>query len=165
MRPCNFENALTEAEIACRAAVERVGDVRVYRATNPGEPDCDVFDIGHIATGDMAAFPATCYHWRAQLDLYRRDRTALQQALMRLLAAFPVNDDNRQEDDLRENSNVLALRIAPETNAVSAVSTTAVETGKDERTVPCWTASVLFDVVFSARRDEPDGGTEREARP
>lgn len=152
MRECDFIDALTEAEKACAECVSRLfGGRRTYRATNPGDPDCNVFDIGHLQAGEGATFRPRCYHFRAHLDLYRRDRTALQRDLMRMLDALPIGADNDEEATLREASNVLTFRIAPETGAVPDVTAEDVAQGKDARPVPCWAASVSMDVVFMAR--------------
>jgi len=152
MKECDFADALTEAEKACALCCKGMFDgVKTYRATNPGDPDCNVFDIGYLATGECATFDATAYHWRGQLDLYRRDRTALQRDIMRILAALPVNADNRAEADLRETSNVLQFRVAPETKGVSEIVTANVNPDKDAKPIPTYTASVTFDIVFQAR--------------
>ena len=91
------------------------------------------------------------YCYRAQLDLYRRDRTALQRDIMRILQALPIGADNNSEAELRETSNVLNFRVAPEPNAVTSITTTDVSPDKDAKQIPCWTATVVFDVVFVAR--------------
>lgn len=152
MVECDFIDALTEAERACALRVGALfGGVETYRAANPGAPDCNVFDIGRMATGATATFDARAYHWRASLELYRRDRTALQRDIMRILAALPVNADSRAEDELRETSNVIQLRVAPEDGAVSGIEARDVRHAKDEKPIPCWTATVQLDAVFLAR--------------
>lgn len=152
MKECDFESSLTEAEIACKSKLHGLFDnVQTKRSTNPGLPDCNVFDIGYLYTPDGTTFNPCAYHWRAQLDLYRRDRTVLQKEIMRVLAAFPVNADYRPDDDLRANSNVLQFRVAPETRAVSEITTTQVGTDKDAKPIMTYTATIQFDVVFQAR--------------
>ena len=152
MTECDFTDALTEAERACAGCVAQLfGGAKTYRGANPGDPDCNVFDIGHLHVGANTTFRSAAYCFRAQLDLYRRDRTALQRDLMRILDALPIGADCGAEADLRRSSNVLHFRVAPESGAVGGVSATDVSQDKDAKPVPCWTASVLFDVVFQAR--------------
>jgi len=152
MRECDFEDSLTFAEKACAGCVAQLFDrVKTYRATNPGDPDCNVFDIGHLDIGDNTTFGSAAYCFRASLDLYRRDRTALQRDIMRILAALPIGADSNAEADIRQTSNVLAFRVAPQANAIGDVSATDVSADKDANSVPCWTAQVALDVVFQAR--------------
>ena len=152
MIECDYVDSMTFAEKACAGCLAQLFDrVKTYRATNPGDPDCQVFDIGYLQTGDQATYNAPAYHFRAQLDLYRRDRTALQKDLMRILQALPVNADNNSEAELRETSNVLQLRVAPETQNGMAISTANVNQDKDAKPILCYTSTVLFDVVFQAR--------------
>jgi len=152
MQECDFQDAMTVAEKACAGCVAQLFDrVKTYRATNPGDPDCNVFDIGHLHIGENTTFASAAYCFRAQLDLYRRDRTALQRDIMKILAALPIGADNNAEADLRQTSNVIVFRVAPETNAVGSIATADVSQDKDAKSVPCWTATVLFDVVFQAR--------------
>ena len=152
MKECDFADALTLAEKACAGSVAQLFDrVKTYRATNPGDPDCQVFDIGHLHLGENTTFASHAYCFRAQLDLYRRDRTMLQKDLMRILQALPIGADNNAEAELRETSNVLTFRVAPETSAVGGITTADVSTDKDAKPIPCWTATVTFDVVFQAR--------------
>lgn len=152
MKECVFEDAMTEAEKACAGSVAQLFDrVKTYRGTNPGDPDCQVFDIGHLHIGENTTFNSAAYCYRAQLDLYRRDRTALQRDIMRILQALPIGADNNAEAELRETSNVLNFRVAPEPNAVTSITTTDVSPDKDAKQIPCWTATVVFDVVFVAR--------------
>lgn len=154
MKEVPFEESLTAAEIACKNALHSLFDrVESKRATNPGMPDCNVFDIGYVATGDTLTFPSSAYHFRAALDLYRRDRTELQRAIMRILATLPINEDNNIEANLRETSNVVHFRVAPETNAVTAITTTNVNPDKDAKPIPTYTVTVSFDVVFMAKRN------------
>ena len=153
MRKCEFEDALTEAEKACRRYVARlIGErVKVYRFANPGETECAVFDIGNFYQGDLGLARAKSYHWRAALDIYHRDHDELQRLAMRLIGALPVSEDNAALEDLRAESNVLVFRLAPESNAVSAIETANVEPARGGASVPCYTLRVLFDVVFAAR--------------
>ena len=70
MKECTFEDAMTEAEKACAGSVAQLFDrVKTYRGTNPGDPDCQVFDIGHLHIGENTTFNSTAYCYRAQLDL------------------------------------------------------------------------------------------------
>lgn len=150
MKACEFEDALTEAEKAATAFIREMFDgAKTYRATNPGDPDCQVFDIGYLNIGDNTTFPSAAYCFRGQLDICRRDRTVLQREIMRMLNRFPVNQDYQTED--LEETNLLCVRIAPETRAVSEITTVNVNPNKDDNPIPCYSATVLFDVVFMAR--------------
>ena len=68
MTPCTFADSLTNAEKACRTAIASIfdGALKVYRFANPGVPDCAVFDIGYLQTGEHATFKAPAYHFRAK---------------------------------------------------------------------------------------------------
>lgn len=156
--PTSFETSLEEAERACFDELVRVLKLRTgvnaYIGISDGNPDCMVFDIGYIQTGEMTAFPASNYHFRASAEFYSRNRTTLQRTLMRLLEAMPIGHEF-SPDSVLADTNVVNFRIAPETNAVGQITTTAVQMGKDGKTVPTFTATVLFDVVFlTGERDE-----------
>lgn len=151
MREVTFDEALTKAEEACAAHIGEAIGVRAFVGANPGSPDCAVFDVGCLCTGDHAAFRADAYHFRARLDLFCRRRDGLQRMVMRLLAAFPVNADIAADSPLRQSSNVLVLRVAPEANAVTAASVTEVQARKDASPVPTYSCSASLDVVFRAR--------------
>lgn len=153
MKECEGVDALTNAEKACREVLQRLIGGKVYRFHNPGDPDCAVFDIGYMQTGDLAMCDSKSYHWRATLDIYRRDHDELQREIMRLLLALPVNADIRREDDLRENSNVIVFRVAPEAQNVGQIVVADVQTVKDGKPIPCYTCPIRFDVVFAARFD------------
>lgn len=154
MKPCEFEDAMGAAEIACAQHIVKNTGMTVCVGTNDkGLVDCAVFDIGYLQTGEHATFPAGAYHFRARLDIYRRTRKDVQKAIMRLLASFPINADVNAAADLRENSNVIVFRIAPVTQGVSEITTADVQQVKDAKPIRCWTATALFDVVFRARFD------------
>lgn len=153
MTECNGEEALTNAEKACKDALAKIVGGRVYRFHNPGDPDCAVFDMGYMQTGDLALCDSKSYHFRAVLDLYRRDHDELQRAVMRLLLNLPVNADIRMDDDLREKSNVIVFRIAPEVQTVGQIVFADIQPVKDGKPIHCYTCPVRFDVVFAARFD------------
>lgn len=150
MKECDFEDSLETAEIACKEHLERRLGWNIRRSAAKGLADEAVFDIGHLQTGDQMAFPAKAFHWRAQLDIYRRDRSELQKALMRVIQAFPINRDTNADADLRESSNVELFRIALETNAVSAITRTEVTPPGAAGPMLTNVATILFDVVFRA---------------
>ena len=150
MKECNFEDSLEAAEIACKQELERRLGIKILRSASTGLPDEAVFDIGHLQSGEQMGFPATAYHWRAQLDIYRRDRSELQKMIMRVVRAFPINRDMKADAELREGSNVDLFRIALETNAVSAITRTDVTPPNKENSMQTHVVSILFDVVFVA---------------
>lgn len=149
MKEVEFTDALTEAEKACTAKVKGLFRHPTHRCLNPGVPDCQVFDIGYLYTGDNATFDSASYHWRGTLELYRRDRTEMQRDIMKILEALPCNADYHQ--DGMDGTNVLCFRVAPETRSVSEITTANINPNKDESPIPCFTCTVAFDVVFQAR--------------
>ena len=153
MREVTFEESLTKAEAACAAHLAAFLGTKVYIDSNPDVPDCAVFNIGYLYSGEHNAFRAQAYHFRGSLDLFCRSRPELQKMAMRILANFPVNADIDPESPLRTESNVLVLRVPVETNALSSVQRTDVQSRRDARAVPTYTCSVAFDVVFRARFD------------
>lgn len=153
MKPCTFDESLTLAEVACAQHINKVTGMTVRVAVNKGDPDCAVFDIGYLATGEHMTYSASAYHFRAKLDIYRRTRDEVQRAIMRLLDSFPINADTNADADLRENSNVITFRMSPQTQGISETTTCDVQQVKDAKPIPCWTATALFDVVFRARFD------------
>lgn len=154
MKECTYEESLELAEIACAQHIYKTTDMTVCVATNDkGLTDCAVFDIGYLQTGEHATFKASAFHYRAKLDIYRRNRREVQQAIMRILKTFPINADVNAMDELRENSNVIVFRISPQTQGVSEVTTVDVQQVKDAKAIRCFTVTVLFDVVFRVRFD------------
>ena len=152
MKPCTFDESLETAETACAQHIHKTTGMTVCVATNDkGRTDCAVFDIGYLQTGEHLAFKAGSYHFRAKLDIYRRERREVQRAIMRLVASFPINADVNAMDNLRENSNVLLFRLSPQTQGISEITTTDVQQVKDTKAIRCFTATALFDVVFRAR--------------
>ena len=151
MIECDFQDSMTVAEKACKEHVAKFIGMKVYRDSNPGDPDCGVFNIGYLQTGEHAMYRAEAYHFRAQLELFRRDRTELQRQIMRLLESFPVNADTNVQAEIRDTSNVQVFRIAPETRAVGEVVRTDLNTEKDGQPIITFTCTILFDVVFRAR--------------
>ena len=152
MKPCEFEDSLGLAEYACAQHIHVRTGMMVCIATNDrGAPDCAVFDIGYLQTGEFAAFPSSAFHFRAKLDIYRRSRPDLQKAIMCLLASFPINADQNADAELRENSNVIVFRVAPQTQGISEISTVDIQPTKDAKAIRCWCATVQFDVVFRSR--------------
>ena len=153
MKNCTFEESLGLAEIACANHIFKTTGFKVRIAVNRGDPDCAVFDIGYLCTGEHTVFQAQAYHFRAKLDIYNRSREEVQRSIMTLLRSFPVNADINSSSELREEGNVVLLRVAPQTQAISEITTTDVQQIKDAKPILCFTATVLFDVVFHAPRD------------
>lgn len=149
--PYSYEGSLAQAEEACFNCIASVLELDIGKTAtigiSKGMPEAAVFDIGHLAIGDTMAFPAFAHCFRASLELYNRDRSALQGWIMRLLSTFPVNRWYNADAAVREDANVLHFRVAPETGAVSKITTTTVSNSNSGE-VPTWVATVLFDVVF-----------------
>ena len=152
MKECDFLDSLTIAEKACADVFCEIFRTRTFICANRGCPDCNVFDIGFVQSGDQMAYDSDAYHFRAKLDMYRRDRSELQRDIMKLLAELPIGQDSRVESTLRENSNVVCFRIATETRAISEISTASVAPENDASPIPCYLATVQFDVVFAVVR-------------
>lgn len=153
MNQCDFQDAMTRAEIACGEHLAKFLGVPVYLDANPDNPDCGVFNIGYMYTGEHNAYRASAYHFRGTLELFCRNRTELQRTIMRLLDHYPINADCRADDELRQTSNVLVFRIPLETRAVGEVVRTDIQTKKDAKPILTYNATVSFDVVFQARFD------------
>ena len=152
MKPCTFEDALSEAETACAEHIYQTTGMTVCVATNDrGLTDCAVFDIGRLDSGEVAAFPSNAWHFRASVDLYNRDRAALQRWIMLILEGMHIGRNWFSGHHLREDSNVTNFQVAPEANAVSEIKTTNVSTSTNAQPVPTYTASVEFDVVFISK--------------
>ncbi len=150
-----YEQSLANAEAACfRALCAATGFApgkNAYLGVNPGNPDCLVFDAGASQTAALNAFAATVAHFRAQADFYARDRAALQRLVMRVRRLLPT-DEEADPLSIREGSCVVQFRLAPEAGNPSALKTAEVQTARDERPVPTWTASAVFDLVFLTPR-------------
>ena len=153
MKECAFHETLTMAETSCANALKNYlpEDMPVFRFENPGRADCAVFDIGSPRTGDLFAVKAKSLHYRGKLTLYRRDRDHLQQTIMSLVEAFPINADFSDDHELRESSNVKLLRVAPETNCISEITRETVMTRGGE--VATCSVMIFFDIVFAVRFD------------
>ena len=153
--PDETANALTRAENACaRVLCELLGlrpGVNFTVATSLGLPDCAVFDIGHLSSGEVAAFPSNAWHFRANADLYNRDRAELQRWIMLILDGMHIGRNWFADHPLREDTNVANFQVAPDENAVSGIKTATVSTSTNAQPVPTYTASVEFDVVFVSK--------------
>ena len=168
--PSTFEASLGEAEDACFEALCRILDLRAgvtaFIGANDGRPDCAVFDIGTLQTGDMTTYRAERFHFRGQADLYNRNRRTLQAWLMRIVAALPVQRHGGTESFLRAETNVLQFRVVPETSAISGITSADIETATAGKKIPTYTATVTFDIVFragvrdTAAAESPDGEDE-----
>lgn len=156
MKTYDFEESMTAAEEACFnhicGKLAMKPRVNAYISINPGNPDCIVFDIGGGYTGDLNTWPANYMHMRAKMDIYARSRQQVQRTIMRTVRAFPTLPQNNG-DFLVEDSNVVQMRLAPDSGNPSEITTTAVETGNDKAPVPCFVATISFDVVFACPRD------------
>lgn len=165
--PSTFEASLGEAEDACFEALCRILDlqsgVSAYIGSNDGKPDCMVFDIGALQTGDGTTYRADRFHFRGQADLYNRNRRKLQSWLMRILAGLPVQRFGGTESNLRADTNVVQFRVVPEPTAISSVTSTEIETGTANKKIPTFVATATFDIVFkagvraTAAAESPDG--------
>ena len=150
MKECSYEESLTFAEEICAGYIaEKLGipDHAFFLGVNPGNADCAVFDIGQNYTGDLITFLAPCAHFRAQLDLYSRDRAELQKLIMRCRRFMPI-DAEHDPDGLVERGNVIQLRLSPEAANPSAIKTVELEISTDQKKIAAWTVTVTFDVVF-----------------
>lgn len=153
MREVTMEEAMTKAEEACALHLQSFLGCKIYLDANPDNPDCGVFNIGYMYTGEHNAFRASAYHFRGQLELFCRNRHELQRMVMRLLDHFPVNRDCDEGSPLRETSNVMCLRLPIETRAVDTILRTDIQTRKDANPILTYTTTVQFDVVFRCRFD------------
>ena len=150
MKECSYEESLTFAEEICAGYIaEKLGipDHAFFLGVNPGNADCAVFDIGQNYTGDLNTFHSPCAHFRAQLDLYSRDRAELQKLIMRCRRFMPI-DAEHDPDGLLERGNVIQLRLSPEAANPSAIKTVELELSTDQKKLAAWTVTVTFDVVF-----------------
>lgn len=165
IEPDSKENALTQAEDACaRVLCELLGlrpGVTFTVATSTGLPDCAVFDIGRLASGEVAAFPSNAWHFRASVDLYNRNRAELQRWIMLILDGMHIGRNWFAEHSLREDTNVANFQVAAEDNGVSEITTTAVSASTNAQPVPTYTASVAFDVVFISK-GSGEGNTDAQ---
>ena len=154
MREFDYIDSLTVAEEACAKRLADFLGKAVWRGVNPGETDCGVFNIGWLQTGEHCCYDAEALHFRASLSLFGRDRTNLQRDIMRILAAFPMNADLRVDDPLREESNVLVFRVAPEARAVGEALPTDVNVMTNAAPVLAYSATLAMDVVFRTSRPQ-----------
>lgn len=155
--PIQQDEALYEAERTCFDKLVQVMGLQgegidAFISTNGGKVECAVFDIGYPQTGETTGFPATTHHWRAQLEMYSRNRRQLQKWIMRLMLAFPNAPTQGVASELYQNTTVKVLRIAPETRAVSEITTTELKSDPAKAGVNAFTCSVAFDVVFTIGR-------------
>ena len=154
MKECTYEESLSMAEVACAKHIVNKTGMTVCVGTNDkGLTDCAVFDIGYLYTGEHATYQARAFHFRAKLDIYRRIRKDVQVAVMNILRHFPINADMNADADLRQSSNVIVFRIAPQTQGIGEITTVDMQQVKDKRPVRCFTCTVQFDVVFRAAFD------------
>lgn len=148
------ENALIEAEEACLRKICEIlnfrAGVNAFICVQPGLTDCCVFDIGNVQTGDQTSYPAGMFHFRGNLTFYAVNRKSIQRSIMRLLLALPNAPQQSRQNSMIEDSNVIVFRIAPETNAIGAISTVAVQAANNKPEIEVFTAVVSFDIVFSA---------------
>lgn len=160
--PTNRERALEEAEIAafnylCHVMKFTPGR-DAYISTNPGKtPECMVFDIGQLYTGDGNVFKCDTFHFRGQADFYSRKREDLQRKIMRLLSAFPYTGTQAgvQNTGL-SNTNVGRFRIVPESNCITEIKTVTIPVAGNVSGVAGYCFTALFDTVFYAGKREPE---------
>ncbi|MBR2919912.1 MAG: hypothetical protein IKC27_00965 [Kiritimatiellae bacterium] len=150
MKECSYEESLILAEEVCAGYIaEKLGllDHALFYGVNDGIADCAVFDIGQSYTGDLNTFQSPCAHFRAQLDLYSRNRAELQRLIMRCRRFMPI-DANHDPDGLLERGNVIQLRLSAEAANPSAIKTVEIELKTDKKKLTVWTVTVTFDLVF-----------------
>ena len=150
MKECSYEESLTLAEEVCAGYIaEKIGfpNHAFFLGVNDGIAECAVFDIGQSYTGDLNTFQSPCAHFRAQLDLYSRNRAELQRLIMRCRRFMPIDADH-DPDGLLERGNVIQLRLSAEAANPSAIKTVEIELKTDKKKLPVWTVTVSFDVVF-----------------
>lgn len=152
--PNQKELAIYEAEQTCfKKLIEILGlqgdGIDAFISTNGGKVECVVFDIGFPQTGETQGFPATRFHWRASLDMYSRTRKVIQVWLMRLLLKLPNAPTQGVSQELFDGTTVSHFRIAPETRAISEITTTELKANPAVAGVNVFTATVAFDVVFT----------------
>ena len=150
MKECSYEESLTLAEEVCAGYIaEKIGfpNHAFFLGVNDGIAECAVFDIGQSYTGDLNTFQSPCAHFRAQLELYSRNRAELQRLIMRCRRFMPIDADH-DPDGLLERGNVIQLRLSAEAANPSAIKTVEIELKTDKKKLPVWTVTVSFDVVF-----------------
>lgn len=156
----NSEDAIIEAEAQCHKKITEVLGLRIgetsFLSVNGRRLNCVVWDIGALETGDQAGFPSDMYHFQGRLDLYNQNRAALQRWIMRLLLSFPVNKWQGRSNDLAAEGNVYCLRVAPQTQGIGEITTKELRNDKNVKVSDVFTASVIFDVVFSAKEAEEE---------
>ncbi len=160
-----YDGFLADAETVAAKEIFDVLDLRPgvegYVSTFPGLADCAVFDIGHLQIGDQTGFPASAFCFRGALDLYNRSRVILQSWIARLMGSFPVAPTQGRSRVPYAGGRVLVLRIAPESGAISQITTEDVQI-RPQASVSTFTVSVLFDVVFHTNPPEPAEPTSME---
>ena len=152
MKEFDYIDSLAVAEEACAQRLAEFLGKNVWRGLNPGETECGVFNIGRLQTGEHCCYNAEALHFRASLDLFNRDRTGILRDIMRLLAAFPVNADLRTDDPLREESNMMVFRVAPEARAIGEALPAEVAVKTNASPVWAYRATAAIDVVFRTAR-------------
>ena len=152
MKEFDYIDSLAVAEESCAQRLAEFLGKNVWRGLNPGETECGVFNIGRLQTGEHCCYNAEALHFRASLDLFNRDRTGILRDIMRLLAAFPVNADLRTDDPLREESNMMVFRVAPEARAIGEALPAEVAVKTNASPVWAYRATAAIDVVFRTAR-------------
>lgn len=152
--PIQAELALTEAEKTCfKKMVEILGlhgdGIDAFIGTNGGKVECIVFDIGYPQTGETQGFVAKNFHFRGKVDLYSRNRETIQRWIMRTLLSMPIGPTQSASNELDVDTTVQRFRIAPETRAVTEITTTELKNAPNVAGVNVFTASIDFDIVFT----------------
>ena len=160
MNPNDYEGSLEQAEYACFQELTNLLELQEGISATIGFPlgfpDSMTWRIAALGAGDTMTFPASAHYFRGRLDLYNRDRAALQRWIMRLVSHFPVHHAYNSDNPTRADANIVHFRISPERNAIGDITTTTVETS-NSGPVPTWTVAILFDVVFIADPDSNNG--------
>lgn len=151
MTPCAIHETMTLAEKACTNAIGRYlpDGVPIFRFEPPGRADCAVFSIGAPMFGDLFAAHLKSLPFQGRLTIYMRDHDKLQETIMHMISHFPVNADLSADDELRENSNVILLRVSPGGTPISAIRREEVETRSG--VITTCAVDISFDVVFAVR--------------
>ena len=156
----HLESCIVDAEEACADKLAEILGLRkgvdlFVGVPRPRVAEAAVFDIGHLLVGDQMAYRARKFAFRGQLDLYNRSRPNLQRWLGRLMLNLPIGPWQGRTNDLEGETNVEQIRVAPETDAIGSVeSATLGGDAQGKGGIEVFTATVLLDVVFSAKEKE-----------
>lgn len=137
-----FKMAMSDAEKVCHDTLVELLGLKSHEAhigVDPAAPDFLAFSIGEIRNGEVLhSGRSNAVHFGGYAEIWRRDRTELQQAIMTLVAVTPL------DDKCPEMADVCTFRIA--TNGISAIEKANIQGQADP--LWCWHVTVKFDIVF-----------------